>query len=457
MTCARRVPGRSLPRYLSVEEVDRLIAQPDVSTARGLRDRALIELLYATGMRVSELLSLRPADVNLDASYLTCTGKGVKQRIVPFGDAAGAWVSRYAREARPALLGRRSSPRLFVNARGGGPGLTRIGFWKILKGYAAAGRRQQHAQPAHAAAFVCDAPAGARRGSARDPDDARARGPVDDADLHARARAADAQRLRPLSSARMRRRSRIAFTRAHEALKVLACRSSPGRWPFLCCCRQPECSHAVVRLAWRTRQGPPHVRRARRDPRPHAAIGRQRHTRAGGCGRGESRPAVHHPDRSRRRHAGARASGLSPAACWWWMPSRSAPMEGHVVALGLPKTPYPLGGEARDMVEDIARMGGMSVAAHPGSPKPQLRWTEWTSPFNGLEWLNGDSEWRDEPWPDTARAFSSHIRSDRSDRWARCSIVPTRFSRRWDALTAHRRVVALAGSRRACAPRPERR
>ena len=132
-------PPRSwkvLPRYLSVEDVDRLIAQPDVSTPRGLRDRALIELLYATGMRVSELISLRPADVNLEASYLTCTGKGDKQRIVPFGDEAGAWVRRYLREARPQLLGKRSSPRLFVNARGGGPGLTRVGFWKILKTYA---------------------------------------------------------------------------------------------------------------------------------------------------------------------------------------------------------------------------------------------------------------------------------------------------------------------------------
>jgi integrase/recombinase XerD len=125
-----------LPRYLSVDEVDRLMAQPDVTTARGLRDRALIELLYATGMRVSELVGLRPADVNLDASYLTCTGKGEKQRIVPIGDEASAWVARYVREARPTLLGRRSSPRLFVNARGGGPGLTRVGFWKILKNYA---------------------------------------------------------------------------------------------------------------------------------------------------------------------------------------------------------------------------------------------------------------------------------------------------------------------------------
>jgi integrase/recombinase XerD len=125
-----------LPRYLSVEDVDTLIARPDVSTPRGLRDRALIELLYATGMRVSELIALRPADVNLEASYLTCMGKGDKERIVPFGDEAGAWVSRYVRDARPRLLGRRSSPRLFVNARGGGPGLTRVGFWKILKRYA---------------------------------------------------------------------------------------------------------------------------------------------------------------------------------------------------------------------------------------------------------------------------------------------------------------------------------
>jgi integrase/recombinase XerD len=125
-----------LPRYLAVEDVDRLLEQPVVTTPRGLRDRALIELLYATGMRVSELLSLRPADVNLDASYLTCSGKGSKQRIVPIGDEAAAWVKKYVRESRPALLGKRTSPRLFVNARGGGPGLTRVGFWKILKGYA---------------------------------------------------------------------------------------------------------------------------------------------------------------------------------------------------------------------------------------------------------------------------------------------------------------------------------
>jgi len=133
----------SLPKFLSLEEVDRLIAQPDVTTPRGLRDRALIELLYATGMRVTELLSLEAGDLHLDAGYVTCTGKGDKQRIVPVGQEAARWVVRYLAEARPALVGARRSRRLFVNARGGGR-LTRVGFWKVLKGYGlAAGLRAE--------------------------------------------------------------------------------------------------------------------------------------------------------------------------------------------------------------------------------------------------------------------------------------------------------------------------
>jgi integrase/recombinase XerD len=105
-----------------------------VSTPRGLRDKALIEVLYATGMRVSELIGLKPDDLNLDDGYLTCTGKGSKQRIVPIGKEASAWVRRYIRDGRPPLLHRRTSPWLFVNARDGGP-LSRVGFWKVLKGY----------------------------------------------------------------------------------------------------------------------------------------------------------------------------------------------------------------------------------------------------------------------------------------------------------------------------------
>ena len=124
----------ALPKLLSVEEVDRLIAQPDVETPRGLRDRALIEVLYATGMRVSELISIRLTDLNLDAGYLTCTGKGGKERIVPLGAEATVWLQRYIREARPALVAPGAQPSTFVNARDG-HGLTRVGVWKILKGY----------------------------------------------------------------------------------------------------------------------------------------------------------------------------------------------------------------------------------------------------------------------------------------------------------------------------------
>jgi integrase/recombinase XerD len=131
----------ALPRFLSLEEVDQLLDQPDVATALGLRDRAMLELLYATGMRVSELVRVRGVDLRLDEEYLTCVGKGRKERIIPIGEQATAWVRRYQREARPVLdarqRGRRAAAaRLFLNVRGGP--LSRVGFWKILKGY---GRR----------------------------------------------------------------------------------------------------------------------------------------------------------------------------------------------------------------------------------------------------------------------------------------------------------------------------
>ena len=128
----------ALPAFLSIDQVDALLAAPDVATPRGLRDRAMIEVLYATGMRVSELVGIRAADLHLDADYLTCIGKGNKERLIPIGDEASEWVRRYQRDGRPALVtkaraGKRSSPRLFVNMRGGA--LSRVGFWKILKAY----------------------------------------------------------------------------------------------------------------------------------------------------------------------------------------------------------------------------------------------------------------------------------------------------------------------------------
>ena len=121
----------ALPKFLSLEDVDKLIAQPDVTTPRGLRDRAMIELLYATGLRVTELVGVRLADLHLDDHYLTCIGKGSKERLVPIGDEASQWIAKYQASARRALLKGRTTPRLFVNARGGA--LSRVGFWKILK------------------------------------------------------------------------------------------------------------------------------------------------------------------------------------------------------------------------------------------------------------------------------------------------------------------------------------
>ena len=126
----------ALPTFLSLEEVDALIEQPDIKTPRGLRDRAMVELLYATGMRVSELVSVRAGDLHLDDHYLTCIGKGNKERLIPVGEQAALWIGRYQREGRPMLLKGKTSPRLFLNARG--RPLSRVGFWKILKVY---GRR----------------------------------------------------------------------------------------------------------------------------------------------------------------------------------------------------------------------------------------------------------------------------------------------------------------------------
>lgn len=126
---------KSLPRYLSLDEVDALLNAPDVSTPRGLRDRAMIDVLYATGLRVTELVTLKPADLNLEVGYLTCIGKGNKQRIVPVGEQAIAALRSYMAAGRNQLLRGQSSPWLFPSGRGVA-GLTRVGFWKLLKSYA---------------------------------------------------------------------------------------------------------------------------------------------------------------------------------------------------------------------------------------------------------------------------------------------------------------------------------
>jgi len=126
---------KSLPGFLSLAEVDRLLALPDASTPLGLRDKAMLELLYSTGLRVSELVGVRLGDLDRHSGCLRCTGKGNKERLVPVGRKALAAIEEYLREGRPALLtGRGAAPTwLFVNRRGGK--LSRVGFWKILRGY----------------------------------------------------------------------------------------------------------------------------------------------------------------------------------------------------------------------------------------------------------------------------------------------------------------------------------
>lgn len=128
--------GRRLPEILSVQEVDRLLAAPDTSTREGLRDRAMLELLYATGLRVSELVSLELGRLHLDPGYVLATGTGRKQRLVPVGEEAIRWLRRYLEEARPAFLrGGQAAVHLFLTSRGGP--MTRQGFWKLLRAHAA--------------------------------------------------------------------------------------------------------------------------------------------------------------------------------------------------------------------------------------------------------------------------------------------------------------------------------
>jgi integrase/recombinase XerD len=128
---------RTLPGYLRLEEVERLLAQPDAKTALGLRDRAMLEVLYSTGLRVSELIGLRVTDLDSKVGCIRCIGKGDKERIVPAGRKALGMVEKYLRDGRPKLLGKGvSSQALFVNRRGGS--LSRVGVWKILSAY---GRR----------------------------------------------------------------------------------------------------------------------------------------------------------------------------------------------------------------------------------------------------------------------------------------------------------------------------
>ncbi|MBZ5638786.1 MAG: site-specific tyrosine recombinase XerD [Acidobacteriia bacterium] len=124
---------RTLPKVLTFAEVEALLGAPDRDEPLGLRDAAMLEVLYATGLRVSELIGLRLGDLHLDGGYLRCIGKGSKERVVPLGGEADTALQRYLALGRPALLGMRRGSSLFVNHRG--VPMTRQGFWKIIKAH----------------------------------------------------------------------------------------------------------------------------------------------------------------------------------------------------------------------------------------------------------------------------------------------------------------------------------
>ena len=129
----KRVPR--FPKSLSESDVEALLGAPDVATALGLRDRAMLETLYATGLRVSELIALKIFEANLEAGVVRALGKGSKERLVPLGEEAVDWVTRYVKDSRPTLANRKESDALFITRRG--EGMTRQAFWHLIRRYGA--------------------------------------------------------------------------------------------------------------------------------------------------------------------------------------------------------------------------------------------------------------------------------------------------------------------------------
>ncbi len=125
---------RALPRYLTAAQVEDLLAAPDVARPLGLRDRAILEVMYATGLRASEVIGLRAENLDMDLGIVRVMGKGRKERLVPLGKVARGWVERYLAEARGTLTRKRQAPTLFVNHRGGS--LSRMGLWGIVRRHA---------------------------------------------------------------------------------------------------------------------------------------------------------------------------------------------------------------------------------------------------------------------------------------------------------------------------------
>jgi integrase/recombinase XerD len=136
---------RSLPKSLNEDEVVALLNAPNIAEPAGLRDRAMLELLYACGLRVSELVGVKATEVSINEGVVRITGKGSKTRLVPMGEEAADWISRYLREARPVILQKRLSDALFVTNRG--EAMTRQAFWYLIKRYALLAGITKHMSP----------------------------------------------------------------------------------------------------------------------------------------------------------------------------------------------------------------------------------------------------------------------------------------------------------------------
>lgn len=145
LNVARPKQRMRVPGTLSEAQVVTLLQGPDVSVPIGLRDRAMLELMYASGLRVSELVDLKSIHLSLQEYVLRITGKGMKERLVPFGEEAGRWLQRYLADGRPAILQQRSSDDLFVTQRG--QGMTRQMFWQLVRKYGVLAGITQHLSP----------------------------------------------------------------------------------------------------------------------------------------------------------------------------------------------------------------------------------------------------------------------------------------------------------------------
>ena len=177
---ARPKLRRNIPEILSAGEVARLLEAPPTDTPEGLRDRAMLELMYSSGLRVSELCGIRESDIDVAERILRVVGKGSKTRLVPVGAYALAAISAY-KAARRDILGGAEVPELFVTRRGGK--ISRKTFWYNIKRYAIAAGIEKNVKP-HSAPFVRDPPAAKRRKSDVDTRNARAQRPFHNADLH---------------------------------------------------------------------------------------------------------------------------------------------------------------------------------------------------------------------------------------------------------------------------------